>query len=182
MVKKIIIFGGGTSGWLTAAYLTNNLVEPIEIQLIEDASKGPIGVGEGTQPLTASFLYKCGIGAKDWMKPSNAAFKYGVELSGWNNEPYFVDNDTVNNVVPAPHIPVSKYFMDKPYSEFAKWHPAYRLAKTNTAPKLDGEIDINFNVGPDSYGAVHFSAYDILKFKKIIFTETSVKELEKRYN
>ena len=28
----------------------------------------------------------------------------------------------------------------------------------------------------------HFSAYDILKFKKIIFTETSVKELEKRYN
>ena len=27
----------------------------------------------------------------------------------------------------------------------------------------------------------HFSAYDILKYKKIIFTETSVKELEKRY-
>ncbi len=27
----------------------------------------------------------------------------------------------------------------------------------------------------------HFSAYDIIKFKKVIFTETSVKELEKRY-
>ena len=27
----------------------------------------------------------------------------------------------------------------------------------------------------------HFSAFDIVKFKKIIFTETSVKELEKRY-
>ena len=75
MVRKIVIFGGGTSGWLTAAYLTNNLVDPVEIQLIEDASKGPIGVGEGTQPLTASFLYKCGINAKDWMKPSNASFK-----------------------------------------------------------------------------------------------------------
>ena len=27
----------------------------------------------------------------------------------------------------------------------------------------------------------HFSAFDIIKFKKIVFTETSVKELEKRY-
>ena len=28
----------------------------------------------------------------------------------------------------------------------------------------------------------HFSAYDIIKFKKIVFTESSVKELEKRYS
>ena len=28
----------------------------------------------------------------------------------------------------------------------------------------------------------HFSAYDIVKFKKIVFTESSVKELEKRYS
>ena len=28
----------------------------------------------------------------------------------------------------------------------------------------------------------HFSAFDIIKFKKIVFTETSVKELEKRYS
>ena len=28
----------------------------------------------------------------------------------------------------------------------------------------------------------HFSAFDIVKFKKIVFTETSVKELEKRYS
>jgi large subunit ribosomal protein L4 len=28
----------------------------------------------------------------------------------------------------------------------------------------------------------HFSAFDIIKFKKVVFTETSVKELEKRYS
>ena len=28
----------------------------------------------------------------------------------------------------------------------------------------------------------HFSAYDIIKFKKVVFTESSVKELEKRYS
>ena len=55
-IENIIIFGGGTSGWLTASYLNANLRFPIKITLIEDASAGPIGVGEGTQPLTAKFL------------------------------------------------------------------------------------------------------------------------------
>ena len=57
MIEKIIVFGGGTSGWLTAAFLTNNLPEQVQVALIEDASKGPIGVGEGTQPATASSTF-----------------------------------------------------------------------------------------------------------------------------
>ena len=187
-LRKIIIFGGGTSGWLTAAYLVNNLKEKIEIVLLENASKGPIGVGEGTQPLTAAFLYKCGITADMWMKPSNAAFKYGVELTGWNNDPYFVDNDNINNSVAAPHLYANKYFMDKPYSEYAKWHPAYRLSKANISPKLTPDLDINFQTGPDGYGAVHFSAYDIIEtiksliLDKITYVDTDVKQVAKDLN
>ena len=45
-VRKLIIFGGGTSGWLTAAYLVRNLKFPCEIMLIESEAMGPIGVGE----------------------------------------------------------------------------------------------------------------------------------------
>lgn len=185
MMKNIIIFGGGTSGWLTAAYLVNNINPEIKVTLIEDASKGPIGVGEGTQPLTAAFLYKCGIEAKHWMKPSNASFKFGVELTGWNDEPYFVDNDNINNTVASPHLYANKYFMDQPYSEFAKWHPAYQLAKDNLSPKLTPELDSNFQTGPDGYGAVHFSAYDIIAtiksiiLDKIIYVDTKVKQVAK---
>ena len=185
MMKSIIIFGGGTSGWLTAAYLVNNIDPNIKVTLIEDASKGPIGVGEGTQPLTAAFLYKCGIEAKHWMKPSNASFKYGVELTGWNKEPYFVDNDNINNTVAAPHLYANKYFMDKPYSEFANWHPAYQLAKENLSPKLTPELDSNFQTGPDGYGAVHFSAYDIIDtikniiLDKIEYVDTKIKQVAK---
>ena len=184
-MNNIIIFGGGTSGWLSAAYLVNNLKTDTNITLIEDASAGPIGVGEGTQPLTAKFLYACGIEAHHWMKPSNAAFKYGVELDGWNNEPYFVDNDNVNNTVAAPHLYANKYFADKPYSEFAKWHPAYRLAKANVSPKLSPELDSNFNTGPDGYGAVHFSAYDIIAtikdiiLDKITYVDTKITQVAK---
>lgn len=167
-IESIIIFGGGTSGWLTAAYMTKNLAAPIRITLIEDASAGPIGVGEGTQPLTAKFLYECGIEAKDWMKPSKAAFKYGVELVGWNDEPYFVDNDAIQNYMATTSLFTSKYFINKPYKEFADWYPAYRLAKENVSPKLSEALDHNFGQGPDGYGAVHFSAYDIITTLKNI--------------
>jgi tryptophan halogenase len=79
-VREIIIFGGGTSGWLTAAYLINNLKNPIKVTLIESTELGPIGVGEGTQPATARFLYDCGLEPRTWMKPSRACFKLGVEF------------------------------------------------------------------------------------------------------
>ncbi|MFT4551872.1 MAG: hypothetical protein ACI9S8_000493 [Chlamydiales bacterium] len=183
-IKKIIIFGGGTSGWLTAAYMTKNLTNSTEICLIEDTSSGPIGVGEGTQPLTAQFLYRCGIEPRHWMKPSNASFKYGVELSGWNKDPYFVDNDNVNNYFPSKSLSVGKYFYNRPIQEYFDWYPAYKLAKNNRSPKLSSDKDVNFSIDLDSYGAVHFSAYDIIEtikhviLDKITYVDVKISDVE----
>jgi tryptophan halogenase len=112
-VKNIIIFGGGTSGWLTAAYITKNLKFPCNVMLIESTEIGPIGVGEGTQPATAKFLYDCGIDPLIWMKPSQASFKLGVEFVGWTDKDYFVDNDFIENTVIAPDLFTIDYFMGK---------------------------------------------------------------------
>lgn len=183
-VKKIIIFGGGTSGWLSAAFLVKNLAHPAEIVLIEDSNQGPIGVGEGTQPFTAKFLSHCGIPPHAWMKESNASFKYGVELIGWNDEPYFVDNDTPDNAIIANDFYTSDYFIGKPYKEFAQWHPAYQLAKQNICQKYDGYLDINFGMGPIEFGAVHFGAYDIIKtikqliLDKITYVDTKIEKVK----
>lgn len=128
-IQHITIFGGGTSGWLTAAFLSRNLIRPVKVTLIEDSEAGPIGVGEGTQPATAHFLGLCGIHPKDWMNDSDASFKYGVELEGWNKEPYFVDNDSPDNTVLAEDLYITDYFIGKSNKEFKDYHPAYRLAK-----------------------------------------------------
>lgn len=187
-IRKIIIFGGGTSGWLAAAFIVKNLQTPTQIHLIEDASLGPIGVGEGTQPLTARFLYQCGIDPKQWMNPSKAAFKYGVELIGWNDEPYFVDNDSIENTLIADNLFVHDYFIDKPYKEFAEWHPAYRMAKANKSPKYTDYYDVAFQMGYHSFGAVHFSAFDIIKtikdliLDKITYTDTRITKVNKDEN
>ena len=182
-IKKITIFGGGTSGWLTAAYLVHNLNVPTQIVLIEDSEQGPIGVGEGTQPFTAKFLSECGIPPHLWMKDSNASFKYGVELIGWNDDPYFVDNDNEDNGIIAHNLYTSDYFIDKPYKEFAKWHPAYRLAKKNICQKFDEYLDVNHRMGPVDFGAVHFGAYDIIKtikqliLDKITYIDTKITDI-----
>ena len=182
-VKNIVIFGGGTSGWLTAAYMVNNLKIPTKITLIEDTSLGPIGVGEGTQPLTAQFLHQCGIPPKLWMKTSQASFKFGVELVGWNDEPYFVDNDTINNAVISEDFFTSDYFLNKDPKEFRDWHPAYQLAKENICPKIEGSMDVNFGSGEAGYGAVHFNAYEIIKtikdiiLDKITYIDTKITDV-----
>jgi tryptophan halogenase len=161
-IKNIIIFGGGTSGWLTAAYLTKNLNFPVTITLIESTAMGPIGVGEGTQPATSRFLFDSGILPKAWMKPSSASFKLGVEFVGWNDNNFFVDNDYVENSIMGPGLRVMDYFIDKPKEDFYNWLPSYRMARANKSPKLGG-MDATIGV-PNlrETGAVHFVAHDIV--------------------
>lgn len=173
-IQKIIIFGGGTSGWLTAAYLTNNLNIPCDIMLIESTDIGPIGVGEGTQPATARFLHDCGIDPKIWMKPSNASFKLGVEFVGWTEDKYFVDNDFIENTIIAPGLYTVDYFIDKNKKDFYDWLPAYQMAKENKSPKLAG-MDTNYaQVGNRNWGAVHFAAYDIVdSLKSVVMPKIS---------
>lgn len=161
--SNIVIFGGGTSGWLTAVYLINNIKFPCRITLIESTKIGPIGVGEGTQPATARYLHDAGLIPKQWMKPSNAAFKLGVEFQGWTDKNFFVDNDFIENTQIGPDFFTSDYFVNKSIDEYLDWLPAYQLSKNNKSPKLAG-LDTNFGLtGDRQFGAVHFAAFDIVE-------------------
>lgn len=183
-IKNITIFGGGTSGWLTAAYMSNCLKFPCNITLIESKGIGPIGVGEGTQPFTSRFLHDAGLEPKQWMKPAQAAFKYGVLLDGWNKEPYFVDNDFVENHIMGPNFYAHDYFIHKTNKEWVEWQPAYRLAMANKSPKLSGfDHCLSLRTYKD-WGAVHFSAFDILDTihdlikDRIAYFDTKVVEIK----
>lgn len=163
-INSIIIAGGGTSGWLTAAYLVNNLQNPIEITLVESTRLGPIGVGEGTQPYTTTFLKACGLAPRDWMPSSDAAYKLGVEFIGWNTDPFFVDNDSIKTHDTGQGLNHLAW-VGKSSKEYFDWLPAYRLARKNISPKLTEELD--FVVGSSSSAeAVHFNAIKIAETLK----------------
>lgn len=83
--KKVIIAGGGTSGWLAAAALGKVLGNILDITIIESEAIGRIGVGEATIPPLRTFHRLLGIDEQQFMREVQGTFKLGIEFSNWGN-------------------------------------------------------------------------------------------------
>lgn len=170
-IQSICIVGGGTSGWLTAAYLIKNLPE-CAITLIESSKIGIIGVGEGTQPYTTTFLRSCGLEPKDWMPASDATYKLGVEFVDWHDHNYFVDNDSTFTHKANKDKLITEYWVGQDPQEYYQWLPAYTLAKNNKSPKLSEQLDFVIGSNSSPAEAVHFNAYKIGETLKRLFKDS----------
>lgn len=84
-INKIVIVGGGTAGWLSAAYLSANL-HNVDITIIDKRKGTPVGVGEGTLTNFEPFLADCGFEKGDWFNVTDATYKSGILFPNWNNQ------------------------------------------------------------------------------------------------
>ena len=83
-IKHIVILGGGSAGWMTAAALSSLLrPENVKITLVESEQIGTIGVGEATIPDIINFNRLLGIPEDEFMRATNATFKLGIEFNNW---------------------------------------------------------------------------------------------------
>jgi len=86
-VRKIVVVGGGSAGWITAGLIAANHARipdsPIEVTLVESPRVGTIGVGEGTWPTMRSTLQTLGISESQFLEACSATFKQGTRFVDW---------------------------------------------------------------------------------------------------
>lgn len=83
---RVVIAGGGTSGWLAAAAISKVLGKNITVSIIESDAIGRIGVGEATIPPLRTFHRLLGINEQELMADIQATFKLGIEFSHWGKK------------------------------------------------------------------------------------------------
>jgi tryptophan halogenase len=85
-INKILIVGGGSSGWMTAAGLIRQHPD-LDITLLESSDVPTIGVGESTIGHINSYMNAIGLKDEDWMHHCNAAYKTSIKFTNFRENP-----------------------------------------------------------------------------------------------
>jgi len=142
-VRRIVIVGGGTAGWMTALILARLYVSRgVTITLVESPTVGIIGVGEGSTPWLRGFFDSLGIEESEWMPACHATYKCGITFDGWSTRPGFtryfhpfasmLDNLTMSQFVHNVEARIQGANLEAHPDRF---FIATRLAREHRAPK-----------------------------------------------
>ena len=90
-IKKVVIVGGGTAGWMSAALLKRVYADQLDIELVESKDIGIIGVGEATIPPIQLANSVLGLDEAEFLRETKATIKLGIQFENWRvqGEKYF---------------------------------------------------------------------------------------------
>jgi len=182
---RIVIVGGGTAGWLTAAYLSRSLGKTssgTRITVVESPDISIIGVGEGSFPTLRSTLAALGVSEAAFCKAADATFKQGVRFTGWAGAPTpGQGGDDYMHVFDLPYGGDTPGLLPAWLATAGSNRPAYADAVTaqeavmraGLAPKRPGDRDFE---APFNY-AYHFDAPKLAGFLRDVAVANGVERI-----
>lgn len=167
LIKDVLIVGGGTSGWMTAAYLSKAFGDQINITLLEAPAIKKIGVGEATVPNLQKVLFDfLEIPEEEWMAEVNGSYKISIKFVNWRKKehPDAPDNHFYHPFGIQPEvdgIPLPQYW----YEATRGKGKAIDYACFREPPLMDAQRSPRFMDGTRAVPyAWHFDAHLVADF------------------
>lgn len=174
MKKRVVIAGGGTAGWMTAAALAKLLGKNLDISLVESDEIGTVGVGEATIPTLHIYHNLLGLKESEVMAATNATFKLGIQFENWRdlNKHYlhsfgFLGQDCWAAQFHHFWVKGSQQGMVKPIGDYCVEHLAAREGRFAVLPN---QAHVNH--------AYHLDATAYAKFLRMLAEKYGVKRVE----
>ena len=82
-INKVVVIGGGTAGWMSAALIKRVLGERIEVELVESEAIGIVGVGEATIPPIQHVNSVLGLDEAEFVRETKSTIKLAIRFENW---------------------------------------------------------------------------------------------------
>ena len=181
-IEHVVIVGGGTAGWMTAASLIQRLApRRCQVTLIESSEIGTIGVGEATVPAIRAYFQSLGLDVADLMAKTNATFKLGIEFKDWRHDGHRFFHPFARYGIQAG--PVDFHQLHRKLAEAGEDHPldAYclgtEMAYAGRFAPADPEPRADFQVYD---WAVHFDASLFARYLRGLAEASGVQRIDAR--
>jgi hypothetical protein len=189
-LRSITIVGGGTAGWLAAAFLNRfckakDTKHNLEITLIESPAIPIVGVGEASLPGMVVLLNQLGVSESEFFKLTDATFKVAAHFIDWNRDDKGRPIEFLN-ILNAPSAidgrQLADYFItfdpartgpEAGLAYVRAFSPVVEIVRGNLAPRRPGAPDFSGEIGY----TYHFDATKLAAFLKDVATSRGVKHV-----
>ena len=179
-IDSIVIVGGGSAGWMTAAALSTVLKKHCSITLIESDDIGTIGVGEATIPPIRNFNQDLKIDENTFVRETKGTFKLGIEFINWGKKGHryfhpFGRHGYKFDLIPLHHHWVKAVNEGKIIASFDDYSMAWAAAKRN---RFAHPVPESKSIYSTFNYAYHFDASLYAKYLRKLSEENGVKRIE----
>lgn len=172
-MKKIVIVGGGTAGWITALFIQKK-IKDIDITVVESSEIGILGAGEGTTPHFKDFLNLVDINPDYVIKRAKGSIKLGIKFTNWNGDgasyfhPFYE-----GDFKPSENVFSLAKGLDNNLDNICLSHHVSELNRLKFRHVVgSNQIDI------DGFHAYHFDAREIADLLKEVGQQRNIKVID----